>query len=295
MNNALAAYTKTISGKATRDDLNSLEFRQQSFEGVDLIKNLVPESMGKRIEAQMTRQMIEAMPNGQELLNKTVALGPEGEEITLGGALDNAATGIDPVQQKYIDAYTAATAKQARAAEELANAATSVAQVFEGKMLEILNRIGQVMGVQNGAVPVAAAAAAGIPAVPQGAVVGANAAIPGAVVANNAPRAADNNNGGGANFAGFGPITVDEAAKEFARTINVSFDDFGRHVEQLSAIKIPGKIELTGNHVVDVRITGAAAFEALKKDFNNMIVVEVSKAMGKIWNQTGGGLGARQS
>jgi TP901 family phage tail tape measure protein len=283
MNDALTAYTKIVSGQATKDELNSLPFRQQGFEGMDMIKDLVPESMGRRIEAQMTRQMIEAMPNGQELLNKPMALRPDGEKITLGGALDNAASGIDPVQQKYIDAYTEATSRQAEAADELGKSAVSVAQVFEGKMVEILNRIGQTMGVKDG-----------VPAIPQaGGAAGAPipfGALP-AAAPNNGGQVANNGNAV-ANIPGFGPITVDDAAKQFAQSISSGFEAFGTYVQALSGIKLPEKIELSGNHVVDVRITGAAAFDALKKDFTNMISVEVSKAMNQIWNQTGGGIGS---
>jgi TP901 family phage tail tape measure protein len=283
MNDALTAYTKIVSGQATKDELNSLPFRQQGFEGMDMIKDLVPESMGKRIEAQMTRQMIEAMPNGQELLNKPMALGPDGEKITLGGALDNAASGIDPVQQKYIDAYTEATSRQAEAADELGKSAISVAKIFEGKMVDILNRIGQTMGVKDG-----------IPAIPQaGGAAGAPipfGALP-AAAPNNGGQVANNGNAV-ANIPGFGPITVDDAAKQFAQSISSGFEAFGTYVQALSGIKLPEKIELSGSHVVDVRITGAAAFDALKKDFTNMISVEVSKAMNQIWNQTGGGIGS---
>jgi hypothetical protein len=49
---------------------------------------------------------------------------------------------------------------------------------------------------------------------------------------------------------------------------------------------------MNGNHVVDVRISGAAAFEGLKKEFNTMILAEIRKEMGKIWSSTGGALGA---
>lgn len=72
--------------------------------------------------------------------------------------------------------------------------------------------------------------------------------------------------------------------------------DFASYVDKLVNFEfpsIPEKIEMSGNHVVDVRITGAAAFEGLKKDFTNMMQTEIKKAMGKIWSQSGGQMGER--
>jgi hypothetical protein len=72
--------------------------------------------------------------------------------------------------------------------------------------------------------------------------------------------------------------------------------NFATYVDKLVAFEfptIPEVIEMKGNHVVDVRISGAAAFEGLKKDFETMMQKEIKKAMGKIWGQSGGQMGSR--
>jgi len=91
-----------------------------------------------------------------------------------------------------------------------------------------------------------------------------------------------------------------------ASVINISPDSlkgletfnttFATYVDKLVAFEfptIPEVIEMKGNHVVDVRISGAAAFEGLKKDFETMMQKEIKKAMGKIWGQSGGQMGSR--
>ena len=49
---------------------------------------------------------------------------------------------------------------------------------------------------------------------------------------------------------------------------------------------------MVGNHTVDVRISGAAAFEGLDKRFKEMINKAVDEKMGNLWRQTGGALGS---
>jgi hypothetical protein len=78
---------------------------------------------------------------------------------------------------------------------------------------------------------------------------------------------------------------------EFLEGFSASVESFGSYVRQLSEIQIPEKITMVGTHVVDVRISGAAAFDGLKKDFQNMMKQEISKKMNKIWQQSGGKLG----
>ena len=82
---------------------------------------------------------------------------------------------------------------------------------------------------------------------------------------------------------------------EFLDGFSSTVESFGVYVKQLSEINIPSEIKMTGNHVVDVRITGAAAFEGLKKDFQVMMKQEISTAMNKIWQQSGGKLGMSDS
>lgn len=87
-------------------------------------------------------------------------------------------------------------------------------------------------------------------------------------------------------------ITIDSASLESLNAFNTTF---GSYVDKLVTFEfptIPDVIEMKGNHVVDVRISGAAAFEGLKKDFEKMMQAEIKKAMGKIWDKTGGAMGA---
>jgi hypothetical protein len=74
--------------------------------------------------------------------------------------------------------------------------------------------------------------------------------------------------------------------------------DFGSYVDKLSNISlptVPDTIEMTGNHVVDVRVTGAAAFESLQDGIKNMIDTKINEKMGEIWTQSGGQLGKAPS
>ena len=78
---------------------------------------------------------------------------------------------------------------------------------------------------------------------------------------------------------------------EFLTGFSTKVDEFGSYVQQLSRINIPtipSEITMRGNHVVDVRISGAAAFEGLEEKFNKMIKKQIGKKMEKIWNQTKG-------
>jgi len=89
-------------------------------------------------------------------------------------------------------------------------------------------------------------------------------------------------------------LTLDDQSRQFLESFGTILNNFGTYVDKLATInipKIPEKIEMQGNHVVDVRITGAAAFEGLKKDFGNMIQAEISKKMNKIWVQSNGQYG----
>lgn len=88
-------------------------------------------------------------------------------------------------------------------------------------------------------------------------------------------------------------LTIDSASIEALNNFNTTF---GSYVDKLVTFEfptIPDVIEMKGNHVVDVRISGAAAFEGLKKDFEKMMQTEIKKAMGKIWGQSKGEMGER--
>jgi len=142
MNKQLTDYTKLISGQATTQDVNSLQFRQNAFAGLDMVSSMMPESLGKQLEAKMTRAMLESTPGGQQLLQQTTgAIGPDGQQLTFDQTLSMMEGGIDPAQQQYIDAYTAATERQASAADNLALAAVAVADIFANKLTETLDKV----------------------------------------------------------------------------------------------------------------------------------------------------------
>jgi hypothetical protein len=87
-------------------------------------------------------------------------------------------------------------------------------------------------------------------------------------------------------------INISPESLKGLETFNTTF---ATYVDKLVAFEfptIPEVIEMKGNHVVDVRISGAAAFEGLKKDFEKMMQSEIKKAMGKIWDKTNGALGS---
>ena len=136
MNQGLAAYTKLVSGKATKQDVNSLQFRQQAFGGLKELQGLMPDSVFNQMQAKMSEAMIDAMPGGSKMLDqKTGALftGADGktQEMTFRDAIRLRAEGKDPIQQQFIDAYNTATQRQATAADMLAQASTDVATTFK--------------------------------------------------------------------------------------------------------------------------------------------------------------------
>jgi hypothetical protein len=84
-------------------------------------------------------------------------------------------------------------------------------------------------------------------------------------------------------------IQLDSKAMEFVTK-------FGEFVNQLSQIKIPSVIEVKGgNHTVDVRVSGAAAFEALQEGVKGLINDAISDAMSTIHTQSLGVLGSPKS
>lgn len=72
--------------------------------------------------------------------------------------------------------------------------------------------------------------------------------------------------------------------------------NFGSYVDKLTKITfptIPDTITMNGNHVVDVRVSGAAAFEAINENVKNMINTAIDEKMGELWRQSNGQLGSR--
>ena len=146
INKGLAAYTKVISGRATSKDMNSLEFRRNAFEGLQNISSMMPESLRDQMQARVTRQMLESTESGRRLLQTQtggIYRGADGQmkKMTYGEALRMAETGEDPKQKEFIDAYKAATERQAQAADMLGNAALAVADTFNIQMIAVLKEI----------------------------------------------------------------------------------------------------------------------------------------------------------
>ncbi|NDC71830.1 MAG: phage tail tape measure protein [Sphingobacteriia bacterium] len=80
--------------------------------------------------------------------------------------------------------------------------------------------------------------------------------------------------------------------KKFLDQFADNVKTFGSYIDKLSTIKpIPETITMKGQHEVNVRITGAAAFEGLKQDFMTMLESEISKEMERIWKQSSGQFG----
>ena len=134
----LSAYTAASSGTASNGQMNSLEFRKQAFAGQEEIASVLPPAEAAKLKAQMTLNMIKANPRSQEILGRTIGKSKDenGNDVkmTVEQALSDAAAGKDPAQDKYIEAYRAATTNQANAADRLADAATAVAAVYKNEV-----------------------------------------------------------------------------------------------------------------------------------------------------------------
>jgi TP901 family phage tail tape measure protein len=114
------------------------------------------------------------------------------------------------------------------------------------------------------------------------------------------PGFADGTSSGGGSTkstGGFNGFSID-LSNESKSSMDKFIIDFGSYVDKLSNISlptVPDTIEMTGNHVVDVRVTGAAAFESLQDGIKNMIDTKINEKMGEIWTQSGGQLGKAPS
>lgn len=84
-------------------------------------------------------------------------------------------------------------------------------------------------------------------------------------------------------------IQLDSKAMEFV-------SKFGEFVTQLSNINIPSVIEVKGgNHTVDVRVSGAAAFESLQEGVKGLINDAIGDVMSQLFTQSNGQLGQPSS
>jgi hypothetical protein len=136
INRQAGAYSKIINGQASKKELNNLQFRRDAFAGLDNIKSVIPENIAKQMEAKLTRSMLESTEAGRKQLDTVLGVGSDGKEMTLGQSLDMAESGKDPVQEKYIAEYQAATQVQIEANKALSHLAMTSAQSIEKTMGE---------------------------------------------------------------------------------------------------------------------------------------------------------------
>lgn len=104
---------------------------------------------------------------------------------------------------------------------------------------------------------------------------------------------------GGSSFAS-GPtggykITMDDNNQKFMSTfidgLNNFSNSFNTYIDKLSQIKLPEKIELTGNYQLQVQITGAAALEGLDKRMKELAVSLIEPKLEQLRNEVSAATG----
>ena len=65
-------------------------------------------------------------------------------------------------------------------------------------------------------------------------------------------------------------------------TFGVSIKSFTSYVERLEKIKFPEKITMGGSYTLDVRVSGAAAFEALETKTKQIIDTEIANKLDEL-------------
>ena len=88
-------------------------------------------------------------------------------------------------------------------------------------------------------------------------------------------------------------LSLDPTSLEGLNAFNTNFGTYVDKLVNFQFPTIPEKIEMVGNHVVDVRVSGAAAFDSLQKGMKELINKSIDEKMSEIWKQTGGALGLR--
>jgi TP901 family phage tail tape measure protein len=68
-------------------------------------------------------------------------------------------------------------------------------------------------------------------------------------------------------------------------SFGVSIKSFTSYVERLEKVKFPEKITMGGSYTLDVRVSGAAAFEALETKTKQIIDTEISKKLDELQNK----------
>lgn len=164
----MQAYTKTIGGGASQQELGSLQFRRDAFGGLENIKSVLPDNIAKQMQATLTRQMLSANPEGNRILQQQVGIDEDGNALTLDQALSNVEGGkLDPVQQQQIEAYNAAVQAQVDAANALGDRAVQAADILSMNIEQLMGNLGDgvngiISNLQN-ILPEAQAAAQGEP------------------------------------------------------------------------------------------------------------------------------------
>jgi hypothetical protein len=190
----MGAYNRVASGNASNKELGNLQTRRDAFAGLDNIKGMLPESMGKQMEARLQRQMLMANPDGQKILDSVIGVGSDGNKMTMDQALKDAESGKDPVQEEYIKAYKDATDVQARAAQALADNALESSKILAKASQEMLDKISTLGTILPNAQAEAAAAKPEVekPKDPTG-TLSAEAAGPGSINIPGLSNVADSN------------------------------------------------------------------------------------------------------
>ena len=164
----MQAYTKTIGGGASQQELGSLQFRRDAFGGLENIKSVLPDNIAKQMQATLTRQMLSANPEGNRILQQQVGIDEDGNALTLDQALSNVEGGkLDPVQQQQIEAYNTAVQAQVDAANALGDRAVQAADILSMNIEQLMGNLGDgvngiISNLQN-ILPEAQAAAQGEP------------------------------------------------------------------------------------------------------------------------------------
>ena len=97
-------------------------------------------------------------------------------------------------------------------------------------------------------------------------------------------------NGGPNGGAGF---QLQPNTEGLATTLQTAFDSFNTYVDRLATVAatIPSQIELTGNYVLDVQISGAAAFEALSNEMKRLAVALVEPKLNALRDEVSSATG----
>lgn len=96
----------------------------------------------------------------------------------------------------------------------------------------------------------------------------------------NAEKTGNNNGAFGQQVIAFGNST--NAFGISVTAFGVSVKSFNSYVERLEKIKFPEKITMGGSYTLDVRVSGAAAFEALETKTKEIINTEISNKLDEL-------------